>query len=250
MSTNSATTDRSSFWAKQIAPRITVGQIAFDFAFGIALPVICLYFDPIVFHATFGEPLLGRHAVVAGIAIGLGLLSLSAWMLIRWPPAFMAGLLAGGAIFATLLGLVLLPFSLIGLFACIGVLGFSPFVTAFVLWRNAVRAYRRTRQGRSERWVLIGVAAGLAMSCAGPWVVQSYVTYESSRALEMVQSPDAVEAAQGLSVFKRLRVFANYDRLVFAYEAEKDAERREQLAEAYKELTGTEIEHRLAILRD
>jgi hypothetical protein len=244
MSTDSATTEQSSFWGKQIPPRPTAGQIAFDLAFGIALPVICLYFDPFVLQADIGEPLLGRYAVSARVAISLGLLSLSAWMLIRWPPALMAGLLAGGAIFATLLGLVLLPFSIMGLLMFIGVLGFSPFVTAFVFWRNAVAAYRRTHQSRINGRVLIPVAVGLALYCAGPCAMQWYVT----RAVEMVKSHHLAEAAQGLSVLKRFGVFANYDLLVFAYRAEKDAERRQRLAEAYKELTGTEIGHRLARL--
>jgi hypothetical protein len=217
-------------------------------AFGIVLPVICLYFDPFVLQApieSIEPPLLGRYVVAARVAIGLGLLSLSAWMLIRWPPALMAGLLAGGALFATLLGLVLLPFSIIGLLWVIGVLGFTPFVTAFIFWRNAVGAYRRTYHNRIKGWVLIAVAVGLAISCAAPCAMQWYVT----RAVEMVQSHHPAEAAQGLSVLKQFRAIIHYDLLVFAYRrAEKDVERRERLAKAYKELTGTEIGRRLAAL--
>ena len=247
MSTGSA-----SFWRRQVAPRPTPGQKAFDLAFGIALPVICLLLDPIVFQSSLpvGEPLLGRHAIAARVAMGLAFLSLSVWMLIGWPRAFMGGLLAGSAIFATLLGLVLLPFSIMGLFFVVGILGFSPFLTAFVFWRNAVRAFRWAREGTTELRVLIPAAVGLAISCGSPWAVQSYVTHETSRALEMVQSDNTAEAADGLSVLKRFRALANFDRLVFAYQAEKDEARRERLAAAYKDLTGAEIEHRLVKIRD
>ncbi len=238
--------------SRQIVQRPTAGQIAFDCVGGFALPVICLYFDPSVFRAPLGEPLLGRLAVVAGEAIGLGWLSLSAWLLLRWPPALMIGLLAGGAIFATLLGLALLPFSLAGLFGGdpIGFLGLSPFVTAFVFWRNAYNAHCQVPQGRTKDQVLILAIVGLAISCGGPWAAHSYVVYESSRALNMILSPDQAKTEQGLSVFKRLRPFADYDRLVFAYRTEMDEDRRRQLATAYKELTGRDINDRLAILAD
>src|SRR5690349_8406254 len=122
MSTISARTEQSSFWERQFVGQPTLGQIVFDAAFGIVLPVVCLWFDPIVFRSSLGGPLVGRYTVVAGGAIGLGLLSLAAWMVVRRPPAFLAGLLTGGALFASLLGIFLLPFSIIGLFVLIGIL--------------------------------------------------------------------------------------------------------------------------------
>jgi hypothetical protein len=242
--------DQPSFWERQFAPQRTACQNAFDLSFGLALPLICLYFDPIVFRASVGEPLLAGYFTVAGVAISLGFLSLSAWMLLRRPSALLAGLLAGGAIFAGLLGLTLLPFSLIGLAMFIGVLGFTPFLTAFVFWRNAVRAYRRARQSSTEVLALVLAALGFSFSCGGPWVAHWYVARETALAMDMVQSPDTAEAARGLSILRRFRSFNNFDPLIVAYGMEKNAERRERLAASYKELTGEDIEHRLAILRD
>src|SRR5262249_33418819 len=152
---NLARTEQPCPSVKEHTPRPTAGRLAFDIAFGIALPLVCLYFDPVVFRPSIlGKPLLAPYLVVGGVAIGLGLLSLSTWLLFRWPPAFLTGLLAGGTIFAGLLGLVLLPLSLIGLALGIGFLGFSPFVTAFVFWRNAVRAYRRACEARTRGGVV------------------------------------------------------------------------------------------------
>lgn len=249
MAMNSVRTE-PSFWGRQFAPQPTAGQIIFDLGFGIVLPVVCLYFDPIVFQGTLPGPLVGSHRVVAIVAIGLAFLSLSAWLLLGRPAALLAGLLAGGAIFAALLGLVLLPFSIIGLFMLIGVLGFAPFITAFVFWRNAVRAFYRARQIGTAGRVLSLAVVGLVISCAGPWALQSYVKQESSRALEMVMADDTAEAAKGFAVLKRFRIFADLDCMVLAYDAEQDAGRRERLVEAYQELTGEEITRRLAVLRD
>ena len=76
MSTSPTDPKQPTFWERHFELKPTPEQIAFDIAFGIALPLLCLYLDPIVFRAkgSFGEPLLGRHAVLAYAAIGLGLL--------------------------------------------------------------------------------------------------------------------------------------------------------------------------------
>jgi hypothetical protein len=251
MSTASATHERQSFWGRQFAPQITSAQIGFDAAFGIGLPLICLWNDPIVFRSGgFGRPLLGPYTTVAAVAIGLGLISLTAWLSIRRPPALFAGLMCGSAIFAALLGSVLLPFSIIGLVFVIGILGFSPFATAFVFWRNAVRAYRKARESGARTHRLALATTGLLITCGGPWAVHVYVTHEVSQAIEMALSADPTKAVPGITVLKWFWWSADFDRLVFAYEAEKDTKRRERLAAFYKELTGEEIEHRLAILRD
>ena len=76
------------------------------------------------------------------------------------------------------------------------------------------------------------------------------VNHEVSRALAMVQSDDPTAATHGLAVLKRLSVFADFDPLVTQYESEEDQGRRARLARVYRELTGKDIEHRLAGLRD
>ena len=200
--------------------------------------MICLYFDPIVFRPLFVESaLLGGYFTAASVAIGLGFFSLSGWMLVRRPSALWAGLLAGGAAFAALLGLFLLPFSLLGLTMFIGVLGFTPFVTAFVFWRNAVRAYRGTRQSGAETPALALAALGLLFSGG----VRGSLT-GTSLAKRPAQwtwfSPRPAEAARGLSVLKRFRVLNTFDQIVVAYEAEENAEQHKRLAAFYKELTG------------
>jgi hypothetical protein len=138
------------------------------------------------------------------------------------------------------------------LFVGIGILGFSPFATAFVFWRCAIRAYPRQGHDRVDlRWSKPAVVAiGLIVSCGGPWAAQEYVDHKSKQAIAMFESADPDQAKQGLSVLKQLHVVVSFDQIVFAYEKEQDASRHERLAAAYKHLTGEEIEHRLRTLRD
>ena len=249
--------EQAFFWQRQFSPQITPSQVGFDLAFGIVLPLICLSLDPFVLRSPAGRALIGQYTIVVGMAGGLGIVLLPAWHLSRRPPAVFAGLMSGTAIFATLLGVVLLPFSVVGLcFDKIAVLGFSPFATAFVFWRNAIRAYQQACEMNSEARVQVFTAIGLLLTCGSPWVVDGCFAHEFSRAAEMSLSADPTEAARGITALKQFRWLPNLaqlvdsDRLVADYEAEKDPERRQRLVALHKELTGEGIEERLARLRD
>jgi len=114
---------------------------------GIVLPVACLVFDPVVFRGGFaGGPLLGPFKLFAYALIALEIAALGAWLALRGRAGVWCGPLGGvmtaGALFSLVVGVVLLPFSLLGLMFLIGVLGFSPFLAALVYWRNGGRAPR------------------------------------------------------------------------------------------------------------
>jgi hypothetical protein len=144
---------------------------------------------------------------------------------------------------------VLLPLSLIGLLANgFGALGLSPFLTAFVFWRNGVRAWARASRGRAGSALL--AACGFLAAAAGPPLAQFAVDRELTRATELALSPDPAEAARGLARLRRCRPVADWDRLVWAYRSEGDEARRARLAHVYQKLTGAEIEHRLERLLD
>ena len=175
------------------------------------------------------------------------MVSLTAWLLFRRPAAVFAGLLTGGALFATMLGLILLPLSLIGLFFIIGILGFSPFVTSFVFWRNALVAYRTAQQGSSKLRVRLPFLAGLTITCAGPFVFQTYVSLEVARGTELVLSADS---QRGLSIQRTFGILSRFDQMISAYESEPDPTRRQRLAAMYLDLTGVDIESRSVLLRD
>jgi hypothetical protein len=91
---------------------------------------------------------------------------------------------------------------------------------------------------------------GFLAGTAGPSLAQAAVDRELTRATEQALSPDPAEAARGVERLRRCRLVADWDRLVWAYRSEGDEARRARLAQAYQELTGAEIEHRLERLLD
>jgi hypothetical protein len=159
----------------------------FDVVFGIVAPVLCLYFDPLVFRdwsysSGLCLPVLGlkQYAPFAYLAIGLGAALLAAWLIAGERLAHWAGLLAGvffvGAGLAAFLGFVLLPISLPMLIAlCSGSLGLIPFVTAFVYLRHAWRTFRYAPEAQSPvQWARLGALflTGVVLVLTIPGVVQ------------------------------------------------------------------------------
>lgn len=157
----------------EIERRVSDGtkrQRTYDWIAGVALPLVCLLADPGVFRGWAYRP-------VAYCFIGTEILTLAAWLLLRTrlqgSALFFAGPLAAGAGFAFALGIALLPLSLFGLLLLIGVLGFTPFFTAFAFLRNGLLAFQRGRAGRRKAAVLAVVAAG-ALFAATPSLAVLY----------------------------------------------------------------------------
>jgi hypothetical protein len=153
------------FWARQYDRNITTRQKVFDFVFGVAGPIALLALDPIMFRGGACPGFNANLAAFVYFAVGLGVIALSVWLVagprLRWWVAPLAGALLTGGLFALAVGVVMLPFSLLGLIACIGVLGFVPFVTMFVYHRNGLRALEMARAlsigwGRATGLVLAG----------------------------------------------------------------------------------------------
>jgi hypothetical protein len=223
----------------------TIAQNLFDVAFGILLPLVCLYFDPIVFRTEFGRPLVGNFGLVGHTAIAIGILTLAAWLVTRRLPALFCGALAGGAIFSFLLGLVILPSSLIGIiFWGMGLLGLTPFATAFVFARNSIRAHRHSGGCRAVPSQRVVAAAGLAIACVGPWAAHFYVKREIGRAARMIVSNEPAQFSRGKAILQRYQAVNNLDRIVHIYDEESDPMRRALLAQAYEQATATSIEYR------
>jgi len=158
--TGAAAPQRSQgFWRRQFGAQVTPAQRRFDVTFGFVMPVLCFVFDPIVFHTWLSyEPgLLGRWQFYAYTISALEVVALAAWLFKASgggrPPAALGGMLLGGGIFSLVVGLLLLPFSLLGLiFFFVGIFGFTPFFTAVVYLRNGWRAANPSRSGDDMSW--------------------------------------------------------------------------------------------------
>lgn len=145
--------------------------------FGVVLPLLCFALDGVL-QVLFAPgvptdpgigpmPLLGRAWRLPVVAsVGLGVFAMGLWLWQRgrsrsfaW---FAAPLLLYGFGVALTIGIVLIPFSVIGLLALIGLLGFIPFVTAIVFFYWWFRALEETRCLWIAGVVSIAVALGLS----------------------------------------------------------------------------------------
>lgn len=138
-----------NFWRRQFGEVVTAKQRKFDWFMGVILPMVCFYFDPIVFRSEFeNDGLLLNYQLPAYVLAFSAIMAQTAWLL--WGERlgqlkFVVGLtLSVAAVAAMLIGIIIFPFSLIGMLLLIGVLGFTPIFTAIVYWRTAVRAMRTT----------------------------------------------------------------------------------------------------------
>jgi len=152
-----------SFWKSQFDSTVTQSQVIFDVVLGVIMPVLCLVFDPVVFRnlLPLGQAILSSIKIFGYVSIILGIIALSLWLLLRhhlsWLNAFLAGILLYGAFFALLLGIVLLPFSVIGLLGLVGILGLHLFSRHLCSSETAsVHTSRLTN--RSERRGYLGLA--------------------------------------------------------------------------------------------
>jgi len=146
------------FWRRQFFCAATVGQKCLDAGFGIVVPLLCVWFDPMVFRE---NGFLPGWKIYAYAEITTGVLALGCVLITQRASVWWCGVLAGTGIFALLLGVVMLPLSLLGLFAAgavEGVLSLAPFIAGFVLLRNAIRCSRSLEPRFAARVACIAIA--------------------------------------------------------------------------------------------
>lgn len=144
---NETVAKKRGFWRRQFGPLGTNAQDAFDLTFAVVFPILCFVFDPIVLKgSTLGPPILGEYQrlvyLVSSVEMGLFLAWRTFTPHLRTFSAPLAGAFFAAGIFSAVIGLAILPVSLIGLMFVIGVFGFIPFLTAFVYFRHGVRAMK------------------------------------------------------------------------------------------------------------
>jgi hypothetical protein len=226
----------------------------FSILAGIVAPIVCFAVQPLVFS---GDPLTlpGLQFVNVFWLFGYGIVGLEMLVLALWLTfgsrlgawnGPVAGVLFAGALFAGGLGLVLLPFSVIGLMVIIGALGFVPFLTAAVYFANAVEAVRRARELARGTKLVAAVLLGAALVIGVPGALEARASLVVRSAIRDVAAGNPA----GLASLRFWYRFAAGDMLVWTYADELDTIRKQRLADAYKELTGEDVESRLARLAD
>lgn len=249
------------FWRRQFDDTPTRAQRWFDVMFGIVIPILCFYFDPIVFRGGYfdGPGFYPNLRFYAYTISALEIVALCAWLLgagrARLGPAVLTGVLLAGSMFSFVLGVAILPLTIIGLIFLIGVLGFIPFLTALVYVRNAWRAAGAAGRGGAGLLGLApaALACGFFFALLVPAVAQVSAARDVSAALADVRagrelSPERLKALREAAADSGSSV---YDELVWEYRDERDPARRARLAKAYAEITvGGDIGRRLTFLTD
>jgi hypothetical protein len=244
------------FWKRQFAPVRTQSQLIFDVMFGIFAPVLCFVFDPIVFRSWAGGALFPDYQTFAYLFSGLEIVLLSFWLITGagfpiWNRTI-GGVLLVGAAFCAAAGVALAPFSLIGLVFGIGVLGFTPFLSALVYLRNGLRALR-TGDGEALNLRPTGATIlGIVLASGLPLLLSLQIHSVVSSATNEILEGDSAHAIFAAHRLVPLRFFAGpeLDQIVTAYVAESDDKRKLLLKTCYREITGDDIENTAATRRD
>jgi len=247
---------RGSFWKRQFAPNLTEPQMVFDVVFGVIAPILCFYFDPLVFKGGIvGPPLHQPYQLFAYAitALEISLLVVSILFdrrLGRWS-GFVGGALISGAVFSSIVGFAILPYSSIALVLLIGALGFIPFLTAFVYLRVGWRALKHEAQP-VDRSMINGLLVGAIIALVVPALLSLYVARSASKSIDTILHGDSQQAENAVAHLRWLPFVPqqNLEPLINAYLVETDINRKEIIKNSYQVLAGENIENRLAIMND
>jgi hypothetical protein len=245
---------QAGFWRRQFAESRTQWQLVFDVVFGVAAPILCFYFDPIVFKGGDAvlQPLQLFVYGVAALEVSLFVLALIFGSRVGVWSRLIGGSLINGAVFSAVIGVAILPFSLMGLMVMlIGVLGFIPFVTAFIYLRVGWRAFQTGDPTPLGSWIN-AVFLGAILSIAIPALASFYVSRTASQSIEAIVHGDSQQAEFAIAQLRWLPFIPQQDLepLVRAYVIEKDPGKKEMLRNSYKLVTGQDIDRRVAIIND
>jgi hypothetical protein len=260
MTTNNATVEsltptRASFWRRQFSRAGTEQQATFDIAFGLLIPVLCFYLDPVVFKGDFLRgPIVQSYQLFAYGVAALEVTLFTIYMLCgarlgAWSP-LIGGALISGSVFSAVTGVMILPYSLVGLMVVIGALGFIPFITAFVYLRAGWRAL--THEAAPIGSLINCLVIGAVLSLGVPALASIYVSRSATNSIEVILHGNPQQAELALAHLRRLPMIPqhNLEPLMQGYLQEKDPERKQLLKNCYQLIAGEDIDHRIAIIND
>lgn len=232
------------FWKRQFQNEMTKNQKAFDSVFGIILPVICFFFDPIVFRTTgYAEGMLGMFKPFAYLLSYFSIMSLLAFLLwgakLKWLNGFLSGLFAVGAAISFGIGVFLFPFSVIGLIILIGALGFTPLFTSFVYARNSVRAYRNAKPFAKPKLLFNSIALSAILSLSLPILVNRKI----ETGLQTMRNSDAQTVRATARRLKFVAPLIDVKRLNWSSCGQENSPKAQAMIEAYQDLDGKHDEN-------
>lgn len=236
------------FWKRQFLQPRSRKQELTDWLYGVVIPLACIAFDPIVFKSgSMGGSLLGAYRPFAYLLSAVSILAMAAWLLwgerLKWLCAPLGGLfLAGGAV-SLVIGAILFPFSVIGLFFfLIGALGFTPLISGIVFIRNGVRALRASSAHFEARVVWRAATLAVLLSIVIPYLANVYV----SAIVYEIANGDAATIRREVPKIRLVSPLASLDpvrrRYWSAGKEEKLEDRFRAMHDAYLNSTGSDLD--------
>jgi len=241
---------RPRFWVRQFTPIPTRTQDTFDIIFAVVLPVLVLAMDPLVFKGnSFGSPLLQDYQLVAYLVCTIEMGLFLTWrtfrrQLVEFAPVF-AGVFFAGAMFSAFIGVFILPYSVIGLiFLLIGALGFIPFLTALVFFRNGVRALKANVNNSSFLYRLSVATLSAVLVIGLPFLASIQLERSISASVDTLIAGNVIEAQAAESHLKWFRFipYKHQVQIASAYALESDPAKRDVLRRVYRNITGEDVE--------
>ena len=168
---------RPGFLKRQFSELPTLSQKKFDWAYGVVLPIICVAADPIVFRTLGGDyTLLGDYKIFCYALSSVSILAMAAWLL--WGNKlgelrpFLGGLFLVAAAISTTVGIMIFPFSALGIiFAGLGLLGFTPLFSGFVFLRNSFRVLESSAEDMPLKYVARAAMLAVIYALVVPFVL-------------------------------------------------------------------------------
>lgn len=230
------------FWRRQFQLQPTDAQRKFDWAFGVVLPLISFYFDFLFFK---GLGLLGAFRPFAFLLSATCIMAMVAWLLwghrVGWLAAPLSGLFIAGSFVSLVVGIVMLPLSLLGMFVVIGFLGFTPLFTGFVFLRNGYRALDAANFSLDSRTVSYAATVAAMFALVTPYVVN----VEIGRLLDDVVRGEYNTMERTARKLEFAQPLVSFQSVKHAYYSSPTTERKNPrirlLAEIYERNTGERI---------
>ncbi len=151
-----------------------------------------------------------------------------------------------------MVGVLIFPLSILGLIVLIGILGFTPFVTGFVYLRNGVRALVVQEKNSTYALRFLTTALAAVFPIGLPLFTDQLVNETTSRSVFQIVNGDQQQVELAVNQMRWMPFIPqeSLNSIISGYQVSKDAERRELLRKAYKELAGEDIDTRIMILND
>ncbi len=149
----------------------------FEFTFGILMPILCFVADHSIMNISRVAPL----ALWGVAALGIFALLLSHVSTSHAVRHVTLGMLTAAGFMALLIGIALLPLSLIGIIAFgIGLLGLVPFLTAAVFYNRVVWLKKSAETDTTSLFYVAGVVMLLGLPMSAQYIEYRWISAQTA----------------------------------------------------------------------